>query len=119
MKAVRWALGIAAAAVVLVLAAWMAGDIALPFAADDGNRPPCAQLASPAEVARALSAQHRFVEQIEAVGPGVTVVVGQPCPDKRRALVSIRVRSGKEHDAVDRLLRDGDGFGVPAEIVEE
>lgn len=108
-----WGLG---ALLVVAIAGLLFGIVPVPFLMDDGDRPPCVQLSSKASVERALAENRAFAAEIESV-PGTDVEVGLPCGDQDRALVSIHVADDEARSAVDLLLQNGSGFGVPAEIV--
>lgn len=104
-------------ALALLIAIVMTGVVPLPFL-DDGDRPPCSQLPSASEVEQAIVSHREFVDAIEASGSGVRVEASSPCGEDDRALVTIAVSSDEERSQVETLLREGAGFGVPAQIVD-
>lgn len=104
------------AALALAGAGAMAGVVPVPGQAD-GDRPACSTLPSVADSRAALERNQSFVRTIEGVGPGVEVAVTTPCPDPDQSIVTITVHTSEQRDRVDQLLREGNGFGVPAELV--
>jgi hypothetical protein len=115
MKPIVTALAATLCGVALLVAAVLTGVAPLPFL-DDGDRPPCSQLPSEREVRQSLESHRAFVDAIEGAGPGVSVTSDTPCGEDDRALVTITVSTDEERSRVETLLRDGDGFGVPAQI---
>lgn len=113
----RITLGAVAAVVIGTGAAVGLGGV-WPTSSD--THPPCEQLPTAAEADAALARNQLLVNDIEALGAGITVGVGRPCPRGRdRALVRVSFTSGSEHDAVAGLLARSDGFGVPVHLVEK
>lgn len=106
-----------AAVLVLFAAVLMSGVVPLPVP-DDSDRPPCSQLPSRDAVKTALASHSELVTAIEVTGPDVAVALATPCAEQNdAALVSIKVDSDSERARVHDLLKNSDGFGVPAEIV--
>lgn len=111
--------GIATLLIVVAIGGVLAGVVPIPFLSTSAGRPACSQLPSSADVARAMQTHRAFIAEIEKTGSGVRVMNQSPCRGRDRALISITVGSAAERAAVDALLRDGDGFGVPAELIEK
>ena len=89
------------------------------FAQSKDTYPPCEQLPSAAEASAALTGHRALADEIEALGTGISVKVGKPCPDGQdRALIEVVYGSESEHDAIGDLLGRRDGFGVPVRLVE-
>lgn len=108
---------LAAAAGLLAVGAVMAGVV--PFLGNgDSGRPPCDQLATEQEATDALDRNAELVTQITSVGDGVSVGISTPCGNADQALVSVRYRTDMERSGVHNILRDGDGFGVPVELIK-
>lgn len=109
------ALGVAGL-VLAGVAAVMGGLVTLPSNEESG-RPPCTQLPDRPSVEAALAAHQPLVNRLRSVGPGVTVAVATPCdtaPD--RAIVSITYSKRSHRAAIDSVLQQEDGFGVPAQL---
>lgn len=89
----------------------------LPVSRD--RHPPCGQLPSVAEATAALDAHQSLAEEIKALGAGITVEVGRPCPDDQdRGLITVRYCSRAQRDAIADLLSQREGFGVPVHLVK-
>ncbi|WP_163117124.1 hypothetical protein [Bacillus subtilis] len=83
------------------------------------THPPCDQLPNVTEANEALAKNQDLVEEIKALGDGITVKVGKPCSDdQNRGLVLVSYDSKSEHDAISDLLSQRDGFGVPVHLVK-
>ncbi|MFD1436363.1 hypothetical protein ACFQ5F_15840 [Kroppenstedtia eburnea] len=83
------------------------------------THPPCDQLPSVAEATAALASNQSLAEEIKALGDGIAVKVGKPCPeDQDRGLVMVSYGSRSERDAIADLLSRRDGFGVPVHLVK-
>ncbi|MCY8088454.1 hypothetical protein MOB87_12440 [Bacillus sonorensis] len=83
------------------------------------THPPCDQLPNVAEATAALARHRDLAEEIKALGDGITVEVGKPCPDdQNRGLVMVSYGSRSEHDASSDLLSRRDGFGVPVHLAK-
>lgn len=81
--------------------------------------PPCAQLPNVTEASSALAANATLREEIEAQGDGVRLAVATPCADDpERALIEVTYVHNRERDAIDTLLGQRTGFGVPVSLVE-
>ncbi|RRS01524.1 hypothetical protein [Glycomyces terrestris] len=81
--------------------------------------PPCDELPGAAEVERALAAHPDLVAELTAVGDGVDVRAASPgCDDPDRTLVEITFRTEDEFAAVEAVLTEADGFGVPVFVRE-
>lgn len=75
--------GLGAAAVLAV--GLLAGGVIPVPGQDAAPHPPCADLPSLTEVDDALARNPGLVEEIEGVGPSVSVEVGEPCDDRPSA----------------------------------
>lgn len=96
---------------VLLLNGWFSGS--------KDTHPPCEQLPSVDEAADALDNHQDLSEEIEALGDGITVEVGLPCSDDQsRGLVMVKYNSKAERNAIDGLLSQSNGFGVPVHLVK-
>lgn len=83
------------------------------------THPPCGQLPTVAEATAALESHQDLAEEIKALGEGITVEVGKPCPDDQdRGLVMVSYGSRSERDAIANLLSHRDGFEVPVQLVK-
>ena len=77
---------------------------------------PCDQLPSVRDVDDALAAHADLVDRIDDTGADIARAT--PCPDgPDRALVVVTYQSQAQRDAVDAILVNADGFGVPVELV--
>ncbi|TDC83350.1 hypothetical protein E1193_08925 [Micromonospora sp. KC606] len=84
------------------------------------THPPCGELPTTAEATAALTRNQAFATDIEALGKGISVNVGSPCPKGQdRALIQVTYGSKPEREAIDSLLARRDGFGVPMYLVEK
>jgi hypothetical protein len=109
---------LAGAIAVLGVVAVMLG--VLPFPGDgDSGRPPCDQLPARQAAIAAIDSHPDLVSRIEGVGSGVSVEVGTPCDDPNLGLVTISYSTDEERAAVHGILRDSNGFGVPAELIRK
>ncbi|GIG41592.1 hypothetical protein [Cellulomonas phragmiteti] len=116
-RPLTWVL--AAVSLVVLVVLLVALGVIRPLGSDVA-RPPCDQLPSAAEVAAALEAHTDLTTRIEGVGGGVRVTSGVPCADDPdRAVVEVRYRAGTERTAVEEVLNDSDGYGVPVELVQD
>lgn len=108
------AAGAAAAAAITVGAAVGLGG-GLPGTGD--THPPCEQLPTTAAATAALARSQLLADDIEALGDGISVRVGTPCPaGQDRALVEVAYGQGSQRDAIASLLARRDGFGVPVHL---
>lgn len=83
------------------------------------THPPCDKLPTVAEATAALASHQGLAEEIKALGDGIAVEVGKPCPnDQDRGLITVSYRSTSERDAISDLLSNRDGFGVPVQLVK-
>ncbi|PCK72199.1 hypothetical protein PL1_0751 [Paenibacillus larvae subsp. larvae B-3650] len=83
------------------------------------THPPCDQLPTVAEATAALASHQGLAKEIKALGDGIAVEVGKPCPDDQdRGLVMVSYASRSERDAIADLLSRRDGFGVPVHLVK-
>ncbi|MFD1394788.1 hypothetical protein ACFQ49_05315 [Kroppenstedtia eburnea] len=90
----------------------------IPVSRED-THPPCDQLPTVAEATAALAGHQGLAEEIKALGDGIAVEVGKPCPDDQdRGLVKVGYGSRSERDAITDLLSRRDGFGVPVHLVK-
>ncbi|MEU2614565.1 hypothetical protein ABZ570_23745 [Micromonospora sp. NPDC007271] len=90
----------------------------LPMSTD--THPPCEELPTAAEARAALSKNETLAADIEALGGGISVEVGSPCPKGQdRALIQVTYGSKPEREAIGSLLARRDGFGVPVHLVEK
>lgn len=84
---------------------------------DRNVHPPCDELPSVDEAAEGLAGDPAFAEEIEALGDGITVAVGRPCPeDPDRGLILVTYGSRSERDAIREMLGHRDGVGVPLHL---
>jgi hypothetical protein len=105
--------GVSAAA---LLAAGVAAASALYelFPKPGDAHPPCDQLPTVAEATAGLARNQDLADEIKALGDGIAVVVGKPCPaGQDRALISVTYSSKSDREAISGLLGRRDGFGVP------
>lgn len=82
------------------------------------THPPCDQLPTVAEATAALASHQGLAEEIIALGDGITVEVGKPCPDQDRGLILVSYGTRSERDAIAGLLSRSEGFGVPVYLVK-
>ncbi|MEV8515390.1 hypothetical protein [Dactylosporangium sp. NPDC051484] len=109
-------IGAVAVAVIGTGAAAALGGV-FPMSSD--THPPCEQLPTAAEANAALARNQALAQDIEALGGGISVGVGSPCPKGQdRALIQVTYESKSERDAIGGLLTRRDGFGVPVYLVE-
>jgi len=112
-----WVLGVVG--IVVVGAVLVVTGVIRPLGSDVA-RPPCDQLPSTAEVASALDTHTDLTGRIEGAGDGVRVASNSVCgQDADRALVQVRYRSGAERSAIEAVLNDSSGYGVPVELVKD
>lgn len=107
--------GAAVAVVILVFLVVVKGYFIGPILGGY-THPPCEQLPSKAEVSQAIAEHTSLVNKLIAVGDNVKVIAETPCPDHNRALVAIQVATAQQEASVRDILRNSDGFGVPATI---
>lgn len=89
----------------------------IPISRD--THPPCDQLPTVAEASAALAGHQDLAEEIKALGDGIEVEVGKPCPDDQdRGLIMVTYGSKAERDAIADLLSRSEGFGVPVYLVK-
>jgi hypothetical protein len=104
----------AVAAAAIGTAAVLGG--AFPVSRD--THPPCQELPTTAEATAALTENRALADDIEALGEGISVGVGSPCPEGQgRALIQVTYGSRSERDAIGGLLSRRDGLGVPVHLV--
>ncbi|GIN86166.1 hypothetical protein J6TS2_25520 [Heyndrickxia sporothermodurans] len=83
------------------------------------THPSCDQLPTVAEATAALASHQGLAKEVKALGDGIAVEVGTPCPDDQdRGLVMVSYGSRSERDAITDLLSRRDGFGVPVHLVK-
>jgi hypothetical protein len=104
----------AAAVTALAVLAWLGFFNRL--VGENVAHPPCEQLPSRADVAQAIAEHNSLADRLTAVGDGVEVIVGNPCPDPDQALVMVRVATAKDEASVREVLGNSDGFGVPSVV---
>lgn len=109
-------LWVAAAAVVALVVAVLAGGFLGNLLNREAGDPPCDSLPRRTEVQTAVDRHSALVDRLEAVGAGVSVDVTSPCPDASVGLIVVRVTSDEQRSAVRKLLEDGTGFGVPVVV---
>ena len=109
------AIGVVLAALLGAGVLWFGG-----FLSSGGDtHPPCDQLPTEAEAASGLSKNQALANEIKALGKNTSVKVGKPCPaGQDRALIEVTYGSGSEREAINNLLGNRDGFGVPVHLVE-
>ncbi|WP_086823754.1 hypothetical protein [Allokutzneria sp. NRRL B-24872] len=107
-------IAVALVAVVVAVLAWL--GVFNRLFGDGYSAPACEQLPTRAEATQAMSRNGGLAQKLAAVGPGVEVAVSTPCSDSNRALVVVRVGTGEEEAAARSVLRESDGFGVPATV---
>lgn len=108
------------AVAVAVIGAGGAAVLSGVFPTSKDTHPPCEELPTRTEADAALTGNQALAADIEALGDGISVVVGTPCPEGQdRALIQVTYGSGSEHEAIGDLLRHRDGFGVPVHLVEK
>jgi hypothetical protein len=91
------------------------GGIFLP---STDAHPPCKELPTAAEATEGLAGNPALIRDIEALGDGVSIAVGMPCPGQDRALIEVAYQSSRERESVGDLLGQRDGFGVPVHLVK-
>ncbi|MEV4465863.1 hypothetical protein AB0J51_19835 [Micromonospora echinofusca] len=107
-------IGVVAVAVLGAGAAAVLGVLSM----SSDTHPSCEELPTAAEATVALTRNQALAEDIEALGDGISVGVGKPCPEGQdRALIQVTYGSKSEREAVGRQLADRDGFGVPVHLV--
>ncbi|MEV6927832.1 hypothetical protein AB0M46_25485 [Dactylosporangium sp. NPDC051485] len=107
------------AVVVAVIGTGAAAVLGGGFPMPGDTHPPCAQLPTAAEANAALARNQALAHDIEALGAGISVGVGSPCPKGQdRALIQVTYESKSERDAIGGLLTRRDGFGVAVHLVE-
>lgn len=115
--AAKVAIGAVATAVVGTAAAVALGGI-IPMS-DSDTHPPCEQLPTTAQATAALTKNQGLAHDIEALGKGISVAVGKPCPaGQDRALIQVAYGSKAQRENIHNLLNNRDGFGVPVYLVE-
>ncbi|PAD26565.1 hypothetical protein CHH55_13535 [Niallia circulans] len=83
------------------------------------THPPCDRLPSVAEANAALNDHANLTKEIEKLGEGIKVEVGQPCSDDlKRGLILVSYDSKSDRDAINNLLSHSEGFGVPIHLVK-
>ncbi|WP_051196468.1 hypothetical protein [Jonesia quinghaiensis] len=88
------------------------------FATRTFTHPPCNELPPVETVKTALLTHAEFAETIEAQGQGIRVAVGTPCMSPQEVgLIQVSYATDAELDAVDELLTQSNGFGVPVHLV--
>ncbi|TDB82180.1 hypothetical protein [Micromonospora sp. KC721] len=108
------------AVVVVAVGAGAAAVLGGLFPMSSNTHPPCEELPATAEATAALTKNQAFATDIEALGKGISVDVGSPCPKGQdRALIQVTYGSKPEREAIDRLLARRAGFGVPVYLVEK
>lgn len=89
------------------------------FPSSRDTHPPCDQLPTVAEATAALAGHQDLAEEIKALGDGIEVEVGKPCPnDQDRGLIMVSYGSKSERDAIADLLSRSEGFGAPVHLVK-
>jgi len=89
----------------------------VPLSGD--THPPCGQLPTVAEATAALADHQDLAEEIKALGDGIEVEVGKPCPGNQdRGLIMVSYGSKAERDAIADLLSRREGFGAPVYLVK-
>ncbi|MEV0609603.1 hypothetical protein AB0I61_24865 [Polymorphospora rubra] len=103
-----------------VIGAGAAATLGGVFPMSRDTHPPCEELPTAAVAATALTENRTLADDIEALGDGISVAVGSPCPKGQdRALIQVTYGSKSERDAIGSLLARRDGFGVPVHLVED
>jgi hypothetical protein len=77
--------------------------------------------ATVAEATAALAGHQDLAEEIKALGDGIEVEVGKPCPgnqDRGLIMVSYGSRERSERDAIADLLSRREGLGAPVYLVK-
>lgn len=104
---------------VAVIGAGAAAVLGGAFASSKDSYPPCEQLPTAAEASAALTGHQALADEIEALGTGISVKVGKPCPSGQdRALIEVAFGKESQREAIGDLLGRRDGFGVPVRLVE-
>ncbi|MFG1955877.1 hypothetical protein [Micromonospora sp. NPDC048830] len=105
---------------VVAIGAGAAAALGGVFPTSTDTHPPCEELPTAAEARAALSRNESLATNIEALGEGISVEVGSPCPKGQdRALIQVTYGSKPEREAIGNLLLRHDGFGVPVHLVEK
>ncbi|HEX5595820.1 MAG TPA: hypothetical protein VFX61_07350 [Micromonosporaceae bacterium] len=108
------------AVAVVAIGAGAAAVLGGVFPTSSDTHPPCEELPTAAEASAALTKNHSLATDIEALGKGISVEVGSPCPKGQdRALIQVTYGSQSEREAIGSLLARRDGFGVPVHLVEK
>ncbi|MFF3867773.1 hypothetical protein [Micromonospora sp. NPDC001898] len=105
--------------VVAAIAIGSAAILGGVFPTSTDTHPPCEELPTAAEASAALTRSESLATDIAALGKGISVEVGSPCPrGQDRALIQVTYGSKPEREAISNLLARRDGFGVPVHLVE-
>lgn len=89
------------------------------FGSTEVAHPPCDQLPTRAVATKALTEHQKLADEIRAVGKDVGVETHNPCSEKEdRALIKVTYGSESEQEAIENLIANRDGFGVPLYVVE-
>jgi len=120
-RRLRWALVTTGAVLALGLLtlATLALTGILPVG-EASTHPPCDELPAAAEVEEALAAQPDLVARLSDQGDGVDVHAASPdCDDADRTLIEITYQTEDERSAIEAVLTEADGFGVPVYVRED
>ncbi|KZM57208.1 MAG: hypothetical protein C6W58_10450 [Bacillaceae bacterium] len=103
---------------ILITVAFVLIMVGYPMPSKNAH-PPCEQLPSVQEVAKALDDHQDFVKKIENIGKNIQVEVGQPCSDDSdRALIEVTYDSKDEEESIRELIKNSEGLGVPIYLVK-
>lgn len=117
-KRTKTIIGIAAALAVVI------GTLAIalftgffPGINNSSTHPPCSELPAKKEVHSALTSHEALANNLKSQGSDIQVSVGTPCADDLdAALVQVTYTENASRDAIETVLTESDGFGVPVYV---
>jgi hypothetical protein len=102
----------------LLAAAALALTGVLP-SGDEITHPPCDELPGAAAVDDAIAEHGDLLAELTAQGEHIEVRAASPgCDDPDRTLIEITYRTEDERAAIEAVLTEADGFGVPVYVRE-
>lgn len=89
------------------------------FPARSTTHPPCAELPHVDDVKEALLTHSDLANDIESQGDTIRVAIATPCTaNTTLALIEVSYTRDHELDAIDDLLTQRNGFGVPVHVTQ-
>lgn len=83
------------------------------------THPPCAELPHVDDVKEALLTHSDLANDIESQGDTIRVAIATPCTaNTTLALIEVSYTRDHELDAIDDLLTQRNGFGVPVHVTQ-